>query len=306
MKKIGVGTLNFTKKNSTNLSKNFSYFKKQKIFIDTSPNYGNFYAEKSLKNILKKKRENFFVATKFGLEFDYKKKTFSKKIKLNKEYIINSLEKSLRDLDVKYLDLFQIHSFHQHSDHDAVIDIMLKLKKQHKILNIGCVNFNFNQINKYEKKVNNSFFDYVQVHYNFFERRAEKQIIPYCVKYKKKIIVNRIFGSGIFVKRNDDLVKKRVFSSSRLKKKYSLMKKKIIFFFNELEKLSIDEKSFLISWMKKSTDANIFLFGVRKSNDLKKIKKYFEKPLNIKKIRYIDNLMQNKFQLSVSPKSFHE
>lgn len=306
MKNIGIGTLNFSKEKFRQLLKNFNFITNQKIFIDTSPNYGKFYAEKSLKSFLKKDRKKYFIASKFGLEFDAKKKTFSKKIKLDKDYIIQSLDKTLKNLNVKYLDLYQIHSYNYNSDHDTVIDTLIQLKKEKKILNIGCVNFNYKQIKSYEKKSNNKFFDYVQLHYNFFERQAEKEIIPYCLKYKKKIIANRIFGSGIFVKRNNKNKNKRLFSSDRLLKKYKSQKKKILFFFNELEKLNIDEKYFLISWMKKFAKINILLFGVSQSTDISTIMNYFNKPLNIKLIRYIDKIMKKNFDLYNLPKSFHE
>lgn len=306
MKNIGIGTLNFNKEMFRKLLKNFNFIKNQKFFIDTSPNYGKFYAEKSLKTLLKNDREKYFIASKFGLEFDDKKKTFSKKIKLDRNYIIQSLDKTLKNLGIKYLDLYQIHSYNYNSDHASVIDTLLQLKKEKKILNIGCVNFNYEQIKRYEKKKNNKFFDYVQVHYNFFERQAEKKIIPYCIKYKKKIIVNRIFGSGIFVKRNNKYKNKRLFLSERLLKKYKLHKKKILFFFNELEKLNIDEKYFLISWMKKFTRINVLLFGVSQKNDIKNIITCFNKPLNIESIRYIDKIMKRNYNLYNLPKSFHE
>jgi len=306
MKNIGIGTLNFNKETFRELSKNFNFIKNQKFFIDTSPNYGKFYAERSLKSLLKNDREKYFIASKFGLEFDDKKKTFSKKIKLDKNYIIQSLDKTLKNLGVKYLDLYQIHSYNYRSDHATVIDTLIQLKKEKKILNIGCVNFNYEQIKRYEKNIDNKFFDYVQVHYNFFERKAEKKIIPYCIKYKKKIIVNRIFGSGIFVKRNDKNKNKRLFLSERLLKKYKLQKKKFLFFFNELEKLGIDEKYFLISWMKMYTKINILLFGVSQRNDIKDIINYFKNPLNIELIRYIDKIMKKNYNLHSQPKSFHE
>ena len=69
----------------------------------------------------------------------------------------------------------QIHCFNENVD--IVIKTLTKLKKEKKILNIGCVNFNFEQIKKYEERLNNNFFDYIQIHYNFFERKAEKKII---------------------------------------------------------------------------------------------------------------------------------
>ena len=41
-------------------------------------------------------------------------------------------------------------------------------------------------------------------------------------------------------------------------------------------------------------------------DDIKYISQYFRKPLSIKKIEYIDNLMQSKFKLNKLPNKFHE
>lgn len=309
MKIIGIGTLNFTKKNFKLLSSNLKYIYNNKIFLDTSPNYGQYFAEKSIRKLIKTNRNKFFVASKFGLEFDKSKNSFSKKIKLTKNYILTSLNKTLKNLETNFLDLYQIHSYNLKSNHDEVIKTLIQLKNEKKIMNIGCVNFNYDQIIEYELKQKNKFFDFIQVHYNFFERRAEDNIIPYCDKYKKKIIVNRIFGSGIFVnrsKKDQTDSQKRLFLSLRLKKKYLKLKKEINYLLSELKKNSIDEKHFLVSWMKFCTKANVLLFGVSKKDDIKYISQYFRKPLSIKKIEYIDNLMQSKFKLNKLPNKFHE
>ena len=58
--------------------------------------------------------------------------------------------------------------------------------------------------------------------------------------------------------------------------------------------------------MKFCTKANVLLFGVSKKDDIKYISQYFRKPLSIKKIEYIDNLMQSKFKLNKLPNKFHE
>lgn len=303
MKKIGIGTLNFTKKKYNYLFNNFKFINK-KIFIDTSPNYGNFFAEKALGTIINKKnRHKYFIASKFGLEFDKKKKTFSKKAKLSEKYIISSLNKTLNSLKTNYLDLFQIHCFNE--DIDLVVKTLINLKKEKKILNIGCVNFNYEQIQKYEKKLNNHFFDYVQIHYNFFERKAEKKIIPYCIKFNKKIIANRIFGSGIFIRRNS-FEDKRFFYSKRLANKLKLMREKVEFFLKSLDQLNIDERHFLISWIKNLKYVNVLLFGVSKKNDMKFINNFYKTKLNHTKLTKIDKLMKKKFNLYNNPKSFHE
>lgn len=148
-------------------------------------------------------------------------------------------------------------------------------------------------------------FDYVQIHYNFFERKAEKKIIPYCIEYNKKIIANRIFGSGIFIKRNS-FEDKRFVYSKRVANKFKLMREKVDFFLKNLDQLNIDERHFLISWMKNITYVNVLLFGVSKKDDMKFINNFYKKTLDHAKLRKIDKLMKKKFNLYNLPKSFHE
>lgn len=58
--------------------------------------------------------------------------------------------------------------------------------------------------------------------------------------------------------------------------------------------------------MKKFTKINILLFGVSQKRDIQNIINYFNKPLNIKLIRYIDEIMKKNYNLYNLPKSFHE
>ena len=121
MKIIGIGTLNFTKKNFKLLSSNLKYIYNNKIFLDTSPNYGQYFAEKSIRKLIKTNRNKFFVASKFGLEFDKSKNSFSKKIKLTKKYT-DILNKTLKDLETNFR--FISNTFLQSKiGHDEVIKL---------------------------------------------------------------------------------------------------------------------------------------------------------------------------------------
>ena len=124
MKIIGIGTLNFTKKNFKLLSSNLKYIYNNKIFLDTSPNYGQYFAEKSIRKLIKTNRNKFFVASKFGLEFDKSKNTI-KKIKLTKNYILTSLNKTLKNLEI-FLDYIKYILIIWKSNHDKEIKTLIQ------------------------------------------------------------------------------------------------------------------------------------------------------------------------------------
>jgi aryl-alcohol dehydrogenase-like predicted oxidoreductase len=303
-----LGTLNFgniiKKKEAIRI---ISVFRDNSYkIIDTSPNYGSQLSEKILGEILLKNRKKFYIASKLGLELSKNSNIYNYKPILTKKYIINSVDRSLRNLNTDYIDLIQLHAFNVNNSIEEVIEVFVHLKKIGKVNDIGCVNFNHSQINKFEN-IKKDFFSTVQIHYNFHERKAEKYLINYCKNNKKEIFVNRIFGSGIFIN-DSNIIKKRMFTSNRLQKKYIKLKNQIDLIKNICQEKSLDAVHYYLSWIFYSNFNKKIIIGISDLNQLNNIIYFYNDIIKKKTISKIEksyiNLFKNKcYQL---PKTFHE
>lgn len=97
--------------------------------IDTAQMYKN---ESEVGNAIKQshlKRDELFVTTKIWYT------------DLEPEKVIKATERSLRDLDMPYVDLLLIHWPNPEVSLEATIEAMLSLRDQGKALNIGVSNF---------------------------------------------------------------------------------------------------------------------------------------------------------------------
>jgi aryl-alcohol dehydrogenase-like predicted oxidoreductase len=83
-------------------------------FFDTAANYGTGHSERLLGQALKGPREQVVIATKFGHQVDEKNKevTFYGASEEDSDvaaHLRADLERSLRNLDTDYIDLYQLH-----------------------------------------------------------------------------------------------------------------------------------------------------------------------------------------------------
>lgn len=76
--------------------------------IDTANVYGAGHSEALVGKAIEGRRDQVFISTKFGIEFDPATKTTTGKIKTPQD-IIRSCEDSLRRLNTDYIDLFLFH-----------------------------------------------------------------------------------------------------------------------------------------------------------------------------------------------------
>lgn len=106
-------------------------------FFDTADTYGLGQSEITLGKALGKKRKNAIIATKFGVHAEKGKPTFYDN---SPEYIMKSIDSSLKRLNTDYIDLYQIHYRDEKTPLTDVFDTLEKLKKQGKIRYYGLSN----------------------------------------------------------------------------------------------------------------------------------------------------------------------
>lgn len=124
--------------------------------FDHADIYGDYTTEIQFGKALKKSnvvREDIQLISKCGIQ--YVGNTRNNKIKhydYSKEYIIWSVEESLKKLQTKYLDLLLLHRPSPLMQPDEINEAILILKNQGKILDFGVSNFTQSQVNLISNK----------------------------------------------------------------------------------------------------------------------------------------------------------
>ena len=147
--RIGLGTYNMNSKEAEDLS--YAAIKHGYRHIDTAAVYKNEDGVgKALKRIFSETdldRDDLAISTKLWpggmVKVDRVK---------NKEGTIKSLEKSLRNLDLDYVDLYLIHSPHAKEKRIEQWETLLTLQERGKAKNIGVSNWGINHLEELMQK----------------------------------------------------------------------------------------------------------------------------------------------------------
>lgn len=167
--------------------------------IDTAPMYGNALSEEYIAAALKGRRTEAVIATKVGLvPVTNADGAFSVAVApLNKKNIRENLEKSLRNLQTDYIDLYQVHAFDNTTPVAETLDTLKLLVREGKTRFIGCSNYLKGELEKTATAKGGTPFISFQAHYNMIERRAETEVLPECRKAHVGMICNRPLARGI-------------------------------------------------------------------------------------------------------------
>lgn len=138
--------------------------------FDTAEVYGNGHSERIIGEALSDVRDRIVLATKvFSNHLQY-------------DQVIQACERSLKNLNTDYIDLYQIHwppgSFgHPVVPLEETMRAMVALKDQGKIRAIGVSNFNREQM---QEAARFGPIESLQPPYSLFWRMVESDAAPYC------------------------------------------------------------------------------------------------------------------------------
>jgi aryl-alcohol dehydrogenase-like predicted oxidoreductase len=155
--------------------------------IDTAEVYGEGHSEKIVAQALSDVRDRAVYATK----------VFANHLKYDQ--VIEACNRSLKNLNTDYIDLYQIHwpSGNWNSEVVPIAETMSalnKLKEQGKIRAIGVSNFSRIEIQEAAKYGR---IDSLQPPYSLFWRWVEKEAMSYCVENNITIIAYSSLAQGI-------------------------------------------------------------------------------------------------------------
>jgi aryl-alcohol dehydrogenase-like predicted oxidoreductase len=105
-------------------------------FLDTADLYGPFKNEQLIAKALAGNRDKYIIATKFGWEIDDNNK-LTWAINGKKEYVKKSVERSLKNLNTDYIDLYYMHRLDKTTPIEETVEAMAELVKEGKVGYLG-------------------------------------------------------------------------------------------------------------------------------------------------------------------------
>lgn len=168
-------------------------------FFDTARAYGDGHSEKILGQLLRANRgKQLYVATKIppkNLRWP-SRRDFTLDDCYPPDFIEESVEQSLRNLNQESIDLIQFHTWEDAwADDDRWVKKLAELKSQGLIRGIGI------SLNRWEpwngvRAVREGLVDAVQAIYNIFDQNPEDKLFPACQKKDVAVIARVPFDEG--------------------------------------------------------------------------------------------------------------
>ena len=176
-------------------------------------------------------RENVKFITKCGIQYICEKSNYKvKHYEYSKKHIIDSIEKSLKNLKTDYIDLMLLHRPSPLLKPEEIAEVIDKLKKEGKVLSFGVSNFNSNQI---ALLLTESLIEWNQIECSLTEPKFMFDgLLDYLIKNKIKIMAWSPLGSYFKIESKTNF---------RIKKTIQPL----------IEKYQASESQILLAWISK-------------------------------------------------------
>lgn len=164
--------------------------------LDTADTYDKGASEEILGKILKGRRDQIILATKFWAVM-YNRPNGGG---CSRVHIMQAVEDSLRRLQTEYIDLYQLHHPDPNTPVEEVLSTMDTLVKQGKIRYIGVSNhyawqmahmLGVSALHNWEPLVS------IQCRYNIIDRVIENETVPFCERFNIGTLIYGPLSGGI-------------------------------------------------------------------------------------------------------------
>jgi aryl-alcohol dehydrogenase-like predicted oxidoreductase len=162
--------------------------------FDTAQAYGFGVSERllsrALRDDLDKRRDELVIATKGGLRIDRKHLVRD----CSPDWLRRGVEESLRNLDVEYIDLYQIHWPDPHTPFATTAEVLGKLVDEGKLRHIGVSNFSVEEMAEFARTRP---VETLQPPYHLFRREIEADALPYAREHDIGVLVYGPLAHGL-------------------------------------------------------------------------------------------------------------
>ena len=163
-------------------------------YFDTADLYDKGENEKIIGEALKEKRKEVIVATKVGNQWRADGTGWDWNPR--KDYILTSVENSLKRLSTDYIDLYQLHGGTMQDNIDETIEAFEQLVEQGKIRYYGISSIRPNVIKEYIKRSN---IVSVMMQYSLLDRRPEETCLPLLKENNIGVLARGSVAQGLLV-----------------------------------------------------------------------------------------------------------
>ncbi|HEU4555809.1 MAG TPA: aldo/keto reductase [Chitinophaga sp.] len=163
-------------------------------YFDTADLYDKGANETSLGKALKSKRKEVIIATKVGNQWRPDGSGWDWNPR--KEYILSSVEGSLRRLQTDYIDLYQLHGGTLEDNIDETIEAFELLLEQGKIRYYGISSIRPNVIREY---VQRSRIVSVMMQYSLLDRRPEETCLSLLEQHNIGVLARGSVAKGLLI-----------------------------------------------------------------------------------------------------------
>jgi aryl-alcohol dehydrogenase-like predicted oxidoreductase len=145
--------------------------------FDTAEAYGPYHSEEILGKALGARRREVVLVTKVGFEIDAEPKIVGRNA--TAESVIAHTEGCLQRLGTDYVDLLLIHWPDHKTPIPETMGALEQLKQDGKIRYYGVSNYTVEMMRTCER---HGHLTANQVGYNMYDRRMEREVLPYCLE----------------------------------------------------------------------------------------------------------------------------
>lgn len=150
-------------------------------FYDTAIAYQNGTSEQFVGRALRDfgKGDDFVIATKF---LPRSQEEIEKNVS-GQKHIENSLNQSLKNLGLDYVDLYIYHMWDYHTPMEEIMEGLHEVVKAGKARYVGisnCFAWQLAKANFYARENGLTEFVSIQGHYNLIAREEEREMVPFC------------------------------------------------------------------------------------------------------------------------------
>ena len=181
-------------------------------FYDTAIAYQNGTSEQFVGRALRDfgKRDDFVIATKF---LPRSQEEIEKNVS-GQKHIENSLNQSLKNLGLDYVDLYIYHMWDYHTPMEEIMEGLHEVVKAGKARYVGisnCFAWQLAKANFYARENGLTEFVSIQGHYNLIAREEEREMVPFCYDQNIAMTPYSALASGRLSKKTGE-------TSARLEK----------------------------------------------------------------------------------------
>jgi aryl-alcohol dehydrogenase-like predicted oxidoreductase len=141
--------------------------------FDTAEGYGMGASERALGEALGARRSEAVIVSKFGMNYRDKPNLRDS----SRERVFASIDKTLKNLGTDYLDVYLVHWPDRLTPFEETMTALDEVVKDGKVRFVGLSNFKREEI---EACMQVRRVDVVQYGWHMFDRRMQREILPFC------------------------------------------------------------------------------------------------------------------------------